>query len=278
MTKVSLTNKELKELNQSSSEGMKQGKSRQEIEFDLATENGGNRIMPTGNLLTLKKADYQVYAWLQANCLWGSTFANEKKKEHDDWGYIYKDSCSSRYIASFLNGTGYSTVQRALKNLEELGLIISSYDNKGDEVYILPKPENIKDNAGNYYVLIPSPLLRFLSNTKSKETIKFYCKVRAYTENYFRNNGVYGWWYENLQDMATSIGLGTGPKAEAKIADIIADLESNDLITVKRRPLYDKNGKLICANKYFVQARFQESYAILDRSKSIYNHQRKEVK
>lgn len=267
-----------KELNQSSSEEMKQGKSRQEIEFDLATENGGNRIMPTGNLLTLKKVDYQVYAWLQSNCLWGSQFANDKKKQHDDWGYIYKDSCSSRYIAQFLKGCSYKTVQRALKSLEELGLIISSYDNKGDEVYILPKPENIQDNEGNYYVLIPAPLLRFLSNTKSKESIKFYCKVRAYTENYFRNNGVYGWWYENLQDMATSIGLGKAKASEQKIADIIADLEINGLITVERRPLYDDKGKIICDKKYFIQAKFQENYSILDRSKSIYNHQRKEVK
>ena len=264
-----------KELNQSSSKEMRQGKSRQEIEFDLATENGGNRIMPTGDILKLKKVDYQVYAWLQANCLWGSTFANEKKKQHDDWGYIYKDSCSSRYIAQFLDKCSFNTVARALKSLEELGLIVSSYDNKGDEVYILPRPENIKANNVNYYVLIPAPLLRFLSNFTNKDTIKFYCMIRRFTEEQFRLTGEYGWWYESLSDMATRIGLGKGPKINMKVADMIRGLEKLDLITVKRKE-YKKDGKLICSDKYFIQAKFQERYDVIDGD--MKQHQRKEVK
>lgn len=251
-------------------------KSRHELEFDLASEYGGNRIMPTGDILKLKKVDYQVYAWLQSNCLWGSQFANEKKDKHDEWAYIYKSTCSSRYIAQFLKGCSFNTVARALKSLEELGLIISSYDNKGDEVYILPKPENIKANNGNYYVLIPAPLLRFLSNATNKDTIKFYCAVRSYTENEYRKTGQHGWWYENLQMMAWTIGLGTGKNAEQKIVDIITLLEELDLITVERRKLTNEEGKLICSNKYFVQAKFQTSYSILEKNSSIKQHQRKE--
>lgn len=75
--------------------------------------------------------------------------------------------------------------------------------------------------------------------------------------------------------MATRIGLGKGPKINMKVADIIKLLEKLDLITVERKE-YKKDGKLICADKYFIQAKFQERYDVIDGD--MKQHQRKEVK
>lgn len=185
----------------------------QKSNVNIKEEYIGERRVPVGEYLKLKKNSLLLYIYLQKISTW-----NDGEKHR----YIRECELNKTKMAKELKMTTRSVYDK-LKRMEEIGLITYWYKkngNKEDKYIILPQ-------VGDYYTLVDVSL-KFVKSIL-RRCDECLLRVFLFHKSYGRNGQEY---YPTLQYIAESVGYS--PTNLQRIIDCNNILEGFEIIKIRK--------------------------------------------